>query len=419
MWIWKMANPIILKGGTIYRGFGDAVIHQGFVEIIDGKIGRVGAVSDLSSDLPGEVIDTTGCTVIPGVIDTHMHVFHEPQTLRLSEGAAALWGANYAQSALRAGVTTMRDLGAQTNAVFGLKKAINEGYVVGPRYLVSGKAICMTGGHGWANLSAEADGVDGVRRLAREQLKAGADVIKVMATGGAGTPGELPTSVQLGMEEIRAAVEEAHKAGKPAAAHALATQGIINAVEAGVDTIEHGVFLNDHAIDLMLKRNVALCPTISVYPRIISRGPAGGEAAFVVEKSRPLLAPHFESLRKAVAAGVRIVFGTDATTLYNPVGDFSDEMDLMVKAGMSPVDVIRSATGTAAGICGIQNITGTLEETKAADLLVVTGNAIKDITAMNRPKLVYKDGVLVYAQGSGYRHANLSARPVLKPDLAL
>lgn len=414
-----MSSRMLLRGGTVYKGHGGDVIENGFVEIADGVIGRIGRVADLSSSFDGEVIDTSGKTVVPGLIDTHMHVFHEPQMLRLSEGAAALWGANYAQSALRAGVTTMRDLGAQSGAVFGLKRALNDGYVVGPRYLVAGKAICMTGGHGWANLSAEADGEDAIRLLARQQIKLGADVIKVMASGGAGTPGELPTQAQLSMKEIRAAVEVAHDAGKPVAAHALATEGIMRAVEAGVDTIEHGVFLDDAAIELILKRNVALCPTISVYPRIVNRGPEGGESAFVIGKSKPLLAPHMESLRKAVAAGVRIVFGTDATTLYNPVGDFSDEVDLMVKAGMTPVEVIRSATATAADICGIAHEVGTLDAGRLADVLVVDGDATRDIAALSRTFLVLKDGRPVYRKGDGYRSAALTARPVLNADLAL
>ncbi|MBW6424351.1 amidohydrolase family protein [Rhizobium sp. XQZ8] len=414
-----MSSRILLRGGAVYKGFGSEVIKNGFVEIVDGKVAAVGAVSDLTSAFDGEVIDATGKTVVPGIIDTHMHVFHEPQMLRLSEGAAAIWGANYAQSALRAGVTTMRDLGAQSGAAFGLKKALNEGYTVGPRYLVAGRAICMTGGHGWANLSAEADGEDAIRKLARQQIKLGADVIKVMASGGAGTPGELPTEAQFSMQEIRAAVDVAHDFGKPVAAHALATEGIIRAVEAGVDTIEHGVFLDDRAIELMLKKNVALCPTISVYPRIINRGPAGGEAPLVMQKSVALLGPHLDSLRKAVAAGVRIVFGTDATTLYNPVGDFSDEMDLMVKAGMSPVEVIQSATSTAADICRVSNIVGTLEAGKLADVVVVDGDATKDIAALSATNMVFKDGLLVYRKGDGYRSAMLTAKPILKADHAL
>jgi imidazolonepropionase-like amidohydrolase len=414
-----MSRRIFLQGAAVCAGAQGDLIENGFVEIVDGRIGRVGAMRDLTSALDGDVLDVTGKTVLPGLIDTHMHVFHEPQMLRLPAGAAALWGANYALSALRAGVTTMRDLGAQSDEVFGLKSALDGGYVVGPRYLVAGKAICMTGGHGWANLSAEADGEDAIRRLARQQIKLGADVIKVMASGGAGTAGELPTQAQLSMAEIRAAVDVAHDAGKPVAAHALATEGITRAVEAGVDTIEHGVFLDDRAIELMLRQNVALCPTISVYPRIIGRGPAGGESDFVIERSKALVAPHLESLRRAVAAGVRIVFGTDATTLYNPVGDFAEEVDLMVRAGMTPVEVIRSATQTAAEICGIAQSVGTLKTGKLADVLVVDGDATRDIAALSDTFLVLKDGQPVYRKGEGYRNALLTARPVLQADLFL
>jgi imidazolonepropionase-like amidohydrolase len=412
-------SRIILKGGNVYVGEGDDVIRQGFVIVENGKVAAVGKVSDLTSDLDGEVVDTTGKTVLPGLFDTHMHVFHEPQMLRLTEGAEAIWGANYVQSALRGGITTMRDLGAQSGAVFGLKKALQEGYTVGPRYLVAGRAICMTGGHGWANLSAEADGEDAIRRLARQQIKLGADLIKVMASGGAGTPGELPTQAQFSMEEIRAAVRVAHDAGKPVAAHALATQGIINAIEAGVDTIEHGVFLDDRSIELMLKHNVTLCPTISVYPRIIGRGPAGGEAQFVVDRSKALVEPHLKSLAKAISAGVRIVFGTDATTLYNPVGDFAEETELMVRAGMKPVEVIRSATGTAAQICGVDDLVGTLTAGKLADITVVEGDPTQDIAALSATRLVFKDGTLVYRHGEGFRNAMLTPLPVLKADHSL
>ena len=411
-----MESHVLLKGGRVYTGT-DKVIENGFVEISDGHIGRVGSVADLQSDLDASIVDTSGSTVLPGLIDTHVHVFHEAQMMRLPEGAAALWGANYLQSALRAGVTTVRDLGAQTPAIFGLKRALNAGYVVGPRLLVSGQAICMTGGHGWANLSVEADGPDAVRRIARQQLKSGADVIKLMASGGAGTPGELPTSVQLSMEEMQVAVIEAHNAGKPVAAHALATQGIINAIKAGVDTVEHGVFLNDEAIELLLKHDVTLCPTISVYPRIVERGQSGGEAQFVIDKSVPLITPHFESFGKAVKAGVRIVFGTDSATLYNPIGDFSTEMELMVKAGMTPLEVLRSATSTAANICGILESVGTLDTSKEADILVVAGDPTRDIAALNTPNAVYRRGQLVYSRGKGYRNASLTAMPVLQADL--
>jgi imidazolonepropionase-like amidohydrolase len=403
-----------IAGGLIVTGTSAPPIGDG-VLIIEGKkiaaVGRRADFPDLGQD--ERVIDARGLTVMPGLIDTHIHIFHEAQLLKLQEGAAALWGANYVQSALRAGLTTIRDLGAQTPAVFGLRRAIRDGYTVGPRILACGTAICMTGGHGWANLSAEADGPDGVRKLARRQLKAGADVVKLMASGGAGTPGELPTSVQLGLEELRAGVEEAHKAGKPAAAHALATQSIVNSIEAGVDSVEHGVFLDERCIELMLKRDVALCPTISVYPRIVERGKAGGEGAFVIEKSIGLIEPHFESLKRAVAAGVKIVYGTDSATLYNPLGDGEAEMALMVKAGMSPLAVIVSATRVAAEICGIDAEVGTLEPGKLADITMVRGDATRDVSALREVEAVFRDGVELHRKTDGHASAGLVARPVL------
>jgi imidazolonepropionase-like amidohydrolase len=216
---------------------------------------------------------------------------------------------------------------------------------------------------------------------------------------------------------MHAAVVVAHDAGKPVAAHALATQGIINAIRAGVDTVEHGVFLDEQGIELMLEHNVTLCPTISVYPRIVERGQKGGEPQFVIDKSVPLIEPHLANFARAVKAGVRIVFGTDSATLYNPIGDFAAEMALMVKAGMSPVAVLQAATGTAADICGIGHLVGTLGAGKEADVVVVEGDATRDIAALNTPRAVYRAGMLVHEKGNGFRHTGLSARPILTSDI--
>jgi imidazolonepropionase-like amidohydrolase len=412
-------SRIILRAERIITGKGDQTIRNGAVEILDSKIGRVGRVDSLLEDAAEQTLDLGDTTIIPGLIDSHIHVFHEPQLLGLSESAAALWGANYVQSALRAGLTTIRDLGAQTEAVYGLKHALEAGYAVGPRYLVSGRAICITGGHGWANLSAEADGPDEVRKLARRELKKGADVIKLMATGGAGTLSELPTQVQLTVEEMRAAVRAAHDAGRPVAVHALAGQGVINAVEAGADSVEHGVFLDDRGIELMLKQNVALCPTLSVYPRIVERGPAGGEAQFVIDRSVALREPHLTSIRRAVAAGIRIVFGTDSTTLYNPLGDISTEVDLMIQAGMTPLQVLIAATRVAAEVCGVSDETGTIETGKVADICVVDGDPTSDAHALTAVRRVYRAGVSVYEKGAGYCSAGLTPQPILPADRRL
>jgi imidazolonepropionase-like amidohydrolase len=395
-----MHDRIIIRGATVITGRAGETLRDGVVVIEAGRIAAVGPRGQFGSiEGEAEVIDAAGGSVMPGLIDTHIHIFHETKLRGLSDSAASLWALKYIQVALRGGVTTIRDLGAQTDAVFGLRRGLASGWAEGPDVLACGRAICMTGGHGWANLSVEADGEEGVRRAARAQLKAGADVIKVMASGGAGTPGEKATSPQLSVAELRAAVEEAHAAGKPASAHALATQGIRNSIEAGFDSIEHGVFLDADCIERMLKRDIALCPTISVYPRIVERGPAGGEAQFVIDKSLPLIERHFDSLRRAVAAGVRIVFGTDSTTLYNPLGDIGLELELMVRAGMSPVAAIVSATSAAARMCGIADRVGTLAPGMVADVLLVDGDATADIGALDRVRLVLKRGRGAYAAG--------------------
>ncbi|HVX80646.1 MAG TPA: amidohydrolase family protein [Devosiaceae bacterium] len=385
-----MGAHVLLRGGSVFTG--TTVIEQGFVELDDGRIGRVGAVRDLTGTLEAEVVDTVGMTVLPGLIDTHVHVLHQPHLLKLSEGAAAVWGARALLDALRAGVTTVRDLGTRSPAIFGLKAALAAGYAEGPRLLAAGAALAMTGGHGWHELSVEADGAEALRRAARRELKRGADVIKLMATGGAGTPGQMPGSPQLTRAEMAAAVDEAHRAGKPAAAHALGTEGIVAAVEAGADSIEHGVYLDDRAIELMLARGTVLCPTLSIYRRIVERGPAAGAPDFIVEKSRAIVGPHRESFAKAVRAGVRIVCGTDAGAAYHPVGDLVAEMEMMAEYGMRPLDVLRAATADAAAACGIGQETGTLSPGRVADVVVAPGDALSDLRVLRAPRLVFRAG---------------------------
>ena len=384
-----MSSHILLKGGTIFTG--TEVIAEGFVEIDGARIGRVGALRDLTSDLDATVIDTAGCTVSPGFIDTHAHILHQPQALHLSEGATAIWGANYLAGVLRSGVTTVRDLGTLSPAIFGLKQSLNRGDAPGPRLLCAGCAICMTGGHGWHELSVEADGPEGVRKAARAQLKAGADVVKLMATGGAGTPGQ-PGATQLSRDELEAGVTTAHNAGKPAAAHALGADGIVNALEAGVDSVEHAAFLDDRGLDLMLQRGTALCPTLSIYHRIVARGAAAGDPAFMIEKARAITTPHMQSIRRAVAAGVRIIFGTDAGSSYLPVGDIGEEIALMAEAGMRPTEILKAMTSTAAAVTRIDHVTGSLRQNLDADVVVLGGDATTDIAAATRIARVFRAG---------------------------
>ena len=245
--------------------------------------------------------------------------------------------------------------------------------------LVSGRLICMTGGHGW-QLGREANGPDEVRRAAREQIKAGVDIVKLMATGGVLTPGVEPGSEQFTEEELRAGVEEAHKAGRKTATHAMGTKGIMNALRAGIDSIEHGVYLDEETVSLMKKRGVALIPTISALYQIETKGLAAGIPAFAVEKTLRVKPFHLESIRMARAAGVKVAAGTDAGTPFNHHGANLGEIRLLVEyGGFSAAEAIEAGTRISAQVLGLDAELGTIAEGKIADLVAVRGNPLEDI----------------------------------------
>src|SRR6266508_4421134 len=242
----------------------------------------------------------------------------------------ALKALRRAQETVEAGVTTVRDLGGRDYAEFAVRRAIAEGLFPGPRILGAGRPVCMTGGHG-NSIGREADGPDDVRKAVREQLKAGADVIKLIATGGVMTPGVEPGSPQLTLAEMLAAVEEARKAGRLAAAHAQGSAGIADAVEAGITTIEHGIFLTDEIIASMKRKGVFLVPTLAAPAAICSAALAAGIPEFVVRKSNAVMPHHIASFQRAAKAGVRIAAGADSGTPVNFHGSLLPELELMVK----------------------------------------------------------------------------------------
>ena len=263
--------------------------------------------------------------------------------------------------------------------------------------LASGKLICMTGGHGW-QMGLEVNGVDEVRRAAREQIKAGVDIVKLMATGGVLTPAVEPGSEQLTEAELRAGVEEAHKAGKTTATHAIGTKGILNALRAGIDSIEHGVYLDDEAVSLMVKRDVPLIPTISALFNIESKGIEAGIPAFAVEKTLKVKPFHLESIRMAREAGVRIAMGTDAGTPFNRHGDNLGELKFMIDCGFAPMAAIEAGTRIAAQVLGVEMDLGTVEEGKLADLILVGGNLLDNIDILLKResiRLVMQGGKVV------------------------
>jgi imidazolonepropionase-like amidohydrolase len=407
----KETRPIALVGGRLIDGTGaDPLVDS--VVVIDGdKIHQAGPADQVKVPREADVIDIAGKTVLPGLIDAHVHLFgitsmnqmtwviDEPH-VRTVRAAIDAW------RCLDAGFTTVRDAGGML-AIY-VKRAIEEGTVIGPRIVASGLIISQTAGHGdWHFVPVEwnrrmqmarlADGVPEVRKAAREQLREGADMLKIFTTGGVMSEKDKPTTCQYSMDEIRAFVEEAGNAGVRTGTHAQATQGIKNAVLAGVDNIDHGVYLDDEVIELMMERGTTLVPTLAVVDAIVTHGRKAGVFEASVRKAESVQAAHIASFKKAFAAGVLCGLGTDyLSDPTSPMGANADELVMYVdKVGLSPMDAIVCATRNNAIVLGLQDEIGTLEAAKQADLIVVDGDPLADISVLrdrDRILAVYKGG---------------------------
>ena len=390
-------ETLVLMGASLIDGTG-AEPARGRAVVVEG--GRIASVVDEARAPRGRRIDLSGCTLLPGLINSHVHLClgaeanpvgvlqNEPATM------TALKMLVRARETVEAGVTTVRDLAGRDYVELSVRRAVAEGLFPGPRILAAGRAVCMTGGHG-NFFGREADGPDDVRKAVREQLKAGVDVIKLIATGGVMTAGVEPGSPQLTLEEMRAAVEEARKAGRLTAAHAQGSAGIADAVEAGITTIEHGIFLTDEIIATMKRKGVFLVPTLAAPAAISVGGLAAGIPEFMVRKSDAVISHHVSSFQRAAKAGVRIAAGADSGTPLNLHGSLLPELDLMVKYGMSPLEAIRSATTVAADALGLGGETGRVAEGYAADLLAVAGQPAERIGALADVRLVLARGAII------------------------
>jgi imidazolonepropionase-like amidohydrolase len=392
---------IAFLDGPVFVGDGRILEHA--TVLVEGE--RIVKVEEGNVAIPNDAykIPLDGRTLLPGFIDCHVHLCldgsPDPVSASLAEPMtiSALRAADFARQTVMAGVTSVRDMGGKDGIDIGLKQAIQSGLVPGPRMLVSGRLICMTGGHGW-QMGQEVDGPDEVRKAARDQIKAGADIVKLMATGGVMTPAVEPGSEQLTEDELRAGIQEAHKAGKKTATHAMGTQGILNALRAGIDSIEHGVYLNEEAISLMVKGNIPLIPTLSALYHILTKGVEAGIPRFAVEKTLVVEPFHVESVRMAREAGVRIAMGTDAGTPFNTHGHNLGELERLVERGFTPMEALEAGTRIASEVLGLENQIGTIEVGKLADLVVVQGNPMDDVGVLlpeEAVHLVMQGGKLV------------------------
>jgi imidazolonepropionase-like amidohydrolase len=342
-------------------------------------------------------IDCDGGYALPGLIDLHTHLIWsattDPVATVDSEGLqlSLLRAADNARKTLAAGITTVRDLGANQDLSIPLASAVAKGYLAGPRIIASGSTLIMTGGHDpfWG---IQCDGPAELLKGVRLQIAKGAGVIKISATGGVygRQHGEDVGTAELSREEIKTVCDEAHRFGLKVAAHAISTAGIWNCIEAGVDTIEHGHFLNEAAMAAMRAKGIVWVPTLYVYRQI-----AAGEnlPLYAVEKARKIISTHRLAFETALTAGVAIACGSDAGSPNTPHGSLPDELATMVEYGSTPLQAIQSATITAARALGLADELGSVAVGKLADLVVLKENPLSDIAQLRSVQCVVKGGV--------------------------
>lgn len=404
----KGGKATIFRGALLIDGIGDTPVENSLVVLEDSRVAYAGAHrKDLLEQYPdAEIRDMEGLTIMPGMIDVHVHLSLDgspayiQRMLNETPALCAIKAVKKVRRIVESGFTTIRTLGDPAQIDIAVKQAIEAGEILGPRLLASGRAITMTGGHGdmfpphvrIEGMGRIVDGPDEARKAAREQLKVGADNIKLMATGGGMSPGP-GTVAQLTIEEMQAAVEEAEKWGKTTAAHAIGRDGIVNALKAGVRTIEHGTFLDEEGIELLLKKDAYLVPTLAAF-KTIKYGKEGGVPEYTIDKVRYFATAHYANLKKAARAGVKVITGTDAGTPFNYHGESAYELECLVANGFTPIQAIHAATRVAAEALKLQE-TGTLASGKEADLIAVEGDPLKDIRLLQdqgRIKMVIKAG---------------------------
>jgi len=399
----------VVKAGKLVDVAAGRVRNDQLIVIQDGRIVAVGPAGATTVPAGAALVDLSDKTVLPGLIDTHTHVTGDPTSppyygYGISVPREALKGARFARETLLAGVTTIRNVGASGYADVALRDAINAGDVIGPRMLVSGPAIGITGGHCDGNLLAPeyaergegvADGPDAVRAMVRKNVKYGVDVIKYCGTGGVFSKGTRVGAQQYTPEEVAALVDEAHMHGRKVAVHAHGANGIKVALKAGVDTIEHASLIDQEGLDLAKKNDAYLSMDIFNTEYTQTAGPKRGEFEEFLRKDREVAQAQRDNFRKAVQMGIKLTMGTD--TGVHPHQDAPKQLAYMVQYGMTPMQAIQAATKVGAEALGIGSEVGQIAPGYSADLVAVTTDPLADIHALDAVEFVMKQGT-VYKQ---------------------
>lgn len=403
----SQAAITVIKADALVDVQNSKIVNNPIVIIENNVIQYVGKQG--SKTLPEEAsfIDLSGHTLLPGLMDMHVHLtsdanIHGYRRLKVSTPRSAITGVKNARATLMSGFTTVRNVGAPGYADVALRDAINDGDVIGPRMYVSGPSIGVTGGHCDNNLlpfeykatsEGVADGPWAVRAKVRQNIKYGADVIKFCATGGVLSKGTKVGAQQFSFEEMQALITEAHLRGLTVAAHAHGTDGIKNAIRAGVDSVEHASFLDKEAIALAKEMGTYLSMDIYVTEYILGEGEKAGILEESLAKERTVGKRQRASFTNAHLAGVNMIFGSDAGVY--PHGDNARQLSRMVRFGMSAMEVIQAATLHPADLLGKSNLLGSIDTGKIADIIAVKGDVMNDLTLLEHIPVVIKDGIIV------------------------